>query len=508
MYNIQSKNDLQSGATLVVSIPEEDLDKKALYTIQADQPDFILPFRQRVFDGNVEFTYQIGSRSKLTYLSRSRNPAEYTDLWFGILQPLLNCGDWFMNPFSFVLRQDHIYCDRDGKSISYVYIPSKRENSDYQGLKDMITDIAKQNQVSDPALENQVWRALQDFRPDEFLRMLRATGAGTATGPAGQSQGGSQAQSYSQPASLPGQSYASGQGHESAYASAAPSASHAQAPPSAAYTPPQPQAYSPPPSPAPVPPAAPYAPATPVSPPSPAYPEPVSLGRSDDLIINLSPGAGPPKEDKPKRGLFGSKKEKEAKLKPASKEKAPKPPKEMKVKTGSGSFFGRKKSEPEQDQVQAIIQGAAAAPAMQQYTPAAPAYAPPSYPPASAYDDGSTQIQVRESGAAGFRYMGNQNHPRSIEVLVAGNGIFSIGRFDSSVGQKQSDFEFDGGTKAVSRRHAVVEKSGNAYSLIDLNSSAGTFINGQKLQPNVPYPLEPGCRVSFGNAGADYVWEM
>ena len=496
MYDIQSKNDLQSGATLVVSIPEEDLDKKALYTILADQPDFILPFRQRVFDGNVELTYQIGNRSKLTYLSRSRNPAEYTDLWSGILQPLLNCGDWFMNPFAFVLKPEYLYCDRDGKAISFVYIPSKRDSSDYQGLKDMITDIAKQNQVSDVSLENQVWRALQDFRPEEFLRMLKAAGTSGGMSAAGTGQPGQPAPGW-QAAS---QAYAPG---PQAYEQARPTAG-AQVPPSS----PQAQPFSPQPA---MPPQ--YAAPAPAQ--SPARPEPVSLGRSDDLVINLSPGAKPPQEEKPKKGLFGSRKEKEDKPKPPQKEK---PPKEPKAPKASGGLFGRRKSEPEPEREQVIMQGAAAAPIMPSYAqPAAAPYSPaspypqaaaPPYPQAPGYDDGSTQIQVRETGAAGFRYVGNQSHPRMIEVQVAGNGIFTIGRFDANVGQKQSDFEFDGSTKAVSRRHAVVERNAGGYSLIDLNSSAGTYINGQRLQPNVPSPLEAGCRVSFGNAGADYVWEI
>ena len=148
------------------------------------------------------------------------------------------------------------------------------------------------------------------------------------------------------------------------------------------------------------------------------------------------------------------------------------------------------------------MQGAAAAPP---YIPQAPVA--PYYPEASHDDDGVTQLEIRQTGAVRFRYVGNQNHPKTIDVAVAGNGIFSIGRYDASVGSRQSDFEFDKATKAVSRRHAVVERNAGGYCLIDLNSSAGTYINGQRLTPNAPYPLESGSRVSFGNAGADYVWE-
>ena len=137
----------------------------------------------------------------------------------------------------------------------------------------------------------------------------------------------------------------------------------------------------------------------------------------------------------------------------------------------------------------------------------APGPQPTGGPPPSGFDDGVTQMEIRTAGVARFRYTGNQNHPKSIEVTATPTGVFSIGRFDASVGKQQSDFEFDGATKAISRRHAVIERSAGGYALIDLNSSAGTFINGQKVQPNVPNPLEPGSRVSFGTAGADYIWE-
>ena len=54
-YQIENKNDL-TGAMLVVRFPQEDLDEKALYTIEADQPPFLVPFRYRAVDGMAECT--------------------------------------------------------------------------------------------------------------------------------------------------------------------------------------------------------------------------------------------------------------------------------------------------------------------------------------------------------------------------------------------------------------------------------------------------------------------
>ena len=42
--------------------------------------------------------------------------------------------------------------------------------------------------------------------------------------------------------------------------------------------------------------------------------------------------------------------------------------------------------------------------------------------------------------------------------------------------------------------------------LVDLASSAGTFVDGERLIPNVPRPLASGNRISFGTGGADYIW--
>ena len=95
-----------------------------------------------------------------------------------------------------------------------------------------------------------------------------------------------------------------------------------------------------------------------------------------------------------------------------------------------------------------------------------------------------------------------------IPVKLVPGGTFTIGRFDVSVGHQQSDFEFEKGTKTVSRRHAEIARmTDGSYRLSDIGSSAGTFLNGERLVKDVPRPLNPGDRVSFGTAGANYIWE-
>ncbi len=109
-----------------------------------------------------------------------------------------------------------------------------------------------------------------------------------------------------------------------------------------------------------------------------------------------------------------------------------------------------------------------------------------------------------------FQYSGTDagaGLPQRIEVYMSENKRFTIGRFDVVLGSKQSDFEFEKSTKGVSRHHAVIEKLGEKYAVCDLNSSAGTYVNGNRLKPGQLAVLQSGDRVSFGYDGADYIWK-
>lgn len=430
-YEIQSRSDFQVGATLTVRIPEADLDRKALYTIQNDCPGFLLPIRYRYIDEEVELTYQVGSYSKIAYLPGKRSLPEYADMWFGLLQPLLDCGDWFMRPESFVLLPDFLYCDKSVHAIRFVYIPSVHPCSDQLALKSMVMEVAKMNHVADVALENKVVWAIQEFNIHSFLQLIRENkGAASVCAP----NMGRNVTPVQDSTISPVQRIV-------------PTAAEQPA----------------------------------ISPREPVQAAPVqrewSSGK-DDIQIQFPP-KGTAEKDARKNGLFGSK---------SSKEEKPK---------NRRGLFGRKK-EP-----QGIVGGAVAQPFQSQQ------YAPSSMP-LSAVDDAGDDVTVvdqPEVKGARLRYVGTGGHPQYIEVSASVGAIFTIGRFDESVGVRQSDFEFPKKTKAVSRRHAAVEHRADGYYIVDLNSSAGTFLNGQKMPSNAPFLLANGCRVSFGFSGADYVWE-
>lgn len=57
---------------------------------------------------------------------------------------------------------------------------------------------------------------------------------------------------------------------------------------------------------------------------------------------------------------------------------------------------------------------------------------------------------------------------------------------------------YEGYSHGVSRLHAAVKLNDQRVFITDLGSSNGTRLNGQKLQPNVDYPLSHGDVVALG----------
>ncbi len=434
IYPIETSADL-SGVKLTVRFPEEDLDRKALYTIQADPPGFLIPFRHRNIDGQVELTYHPGSRTKLQYRFGKHPPKEYIAFWKQLLFPLLDCGDWFCKPSSFVLEAQYLYFDRDSAAISYLYIPTRRDLAGPDALQNLAIELSRQNSVTDPAIENQVLKAvLKDFQPRSFLEMLRQFSSEDAP-PA----------VFDVPSAQPAPAFQATAEHVALSEAAK----------------------------------------VPVSPPKPAVPPaPKGNGAPDEIVIRLD-GGPPAKKQKKESHLFGEKKDKAKKQ----------------VEKKNGGLFQKKK----RTQNKEILLGAAVeAP----NSTVAPRQVSVQFHNA-VQEDSVTELVERGGGDGPcLRLVGDASLPPFIYVNIAAGASFTIGRFDVTVGYRQSDFEFDRHTRAVSRHHAAIERGSDGnYSLVDLSSSDGSYVDGERLTPNVPHPLHNGCRVAFGTAGATYIWE-
>jgi hypothetical protein len=75
-----------------------------------------------------------------------------------------------------------------------------------------------------------------------------------------------------------------------------------------------------------------------------------------------------------------------------------------------------------------------------------------------------------------------------------------VGRYDHDMGGLQPDVDLANMQAAdtVSRVHAALEYSDGSYMLTDLNSTNATRINGKRLEPDKPTPINDGDALQFG----------
>ncbi|NJN19306.1 MAG: FHA domain-containing protein [Oscillochloris sp.] len=86
-------------------------------------------------------------------------------------------------------------------------------------------------------------------------------------------------------------------------------------------------------------------------------------------------------------------------------------------------------------------------------------------------------------------------------ALDANKGDYVIGWHDGSAGQPP-DIDLHplhGGSLGVSRRHAILRSIDGEWTITDLSSTNGTFLNEAPLQPNSVVALRDKTRIRLGN---------
>jgi hypothetical protein len=58
--------------------------------------------------------------------------------------------------------------------------------------------------------------------------------------------------------------------------------------------------------------------------------------------------------------------------------------------------------------------------------------------------------------------------------------------------------------ESVSREHCTFECINHRIAVMDLGSTAGTYINGVRLEPNIPYNIEDGAKICFGTVELEF----
>jgi pSer/pThr/pTyr-binding forkhead associated (FHA) protein len=116
-----------------------------------------------------------------------------------------------------------------------------------------------------------------------------------------------------------------------------------------------------------------------------------------------------------------------------------------------------------------------------------------------------TTKHVDESKAA-QPYSISEEILKQIPKAVEGIAIYILGSTTPMAVQTEQEFvigriveptkeivvdlsSFGGFEMGVSRRHAIIRQGPNGYEIMDLGSTNGTWLNGQRLAPNKPYAL-------------------
>lgn len=103
------------------------------------------------------------------------------------------------------------------------------------------------------------------------------------------------------------------------------------------------------------------------------------------------------------------------------------------------------------------------------------------------------EASVPNSGIA--VYIEGEFNPTYIDF----NGEFVIGRKRGTTSEAMLDLSPLGGYHlGLSRRHAVIRRTGHGYEMLDLGSVNGTWLNNERLVPHKSYPLPSGSHLRLG----------
>jgi hypothetical protein len=88
-------------------------------------------------------------------------------------------------------------------------------------------------------------------------------------------------------------------------------------------------------------------------------------------------------------------------------------------------------------------------------------------------------------------------------ALIGATGRTTLGTTALTIGRRSDNALVVQDAKASSR-HAEIRPTGQGYSIVDLGSTNGTFVNEQRLAPNVPHMLNSNDVIRIGDTRFTY----
>lgn len=121
------------------------------------------------------------------------------------------------------------------------------------------------------------------------------------------------------------------------------------------------------------------------------------------------------------------------------------------------------------------------------------------------------ELQKREESDTGEDthtvLLWSREQPDSVRRLLGEDGkagVIEILYYPFLIGKQENLTDYVLSSDTVSRVHARIDRTENRYSLTDLNSTNGTFINGRRLETNESVELNIGDRIGI----AEFVFQF
>lgn len=474
-------------------VPEEEaIDEIAIKVIRRDCPDFLLPTKTMMDDGELEISYELSDGIRMSYCAMQLSKGEFIELLKSMLTPFKICNNWFLDYHNILLDLDYILVGKDGISVKYAYIPVASYAQSEKEIGKFFEDVIFNIDVTDDP--NYTVTLLRDYRKSGYnlmglLDALSDDSQKRTPQAAAPYDKGSNFSREAEPVRRQNVDQSNDQqetggriknilgGVKDSGTKAIQKDSEQQ-----------------------------------------------GEDRRQSTSSNKTGGSSRPGVDNGEFGkedvagglignLFGDEDDQEEESSKSRKNKketkAEKPSKE-KPQKGNGLrdiFKGKPKTSEQKDSDVREDKKKSEKAAREnedrknatQDRGGLTNRGRNQVRTVDYYEDDKTDISdddgVTDNSVLRLQLIdsGGYKCPRLIEIDLQ-QGHATVGRYDKN-GNKQADFNFDASLSFVSRRHFRVETDDDQWRIIDLESGNGTFVNDKELTPNISHPLTSGDRI-------------
>lgn len=88
-------------------------------------------------------------------------------------------------------------------------------------------------------------------------------------------------------------------------------------------------------------------------------------------------------------------------------------------------------------------------------------------------------------------------------TLISPSGRFDLGPTAIMIGRARNN-QLVINDQLASSHHAEIRPAQNVYTITDVGSANGTYVNGQRIPPNIPIPLNSGDAIRIGQTSFTY----